>query len=172
MFGEIAMRTAKPRTFFYAVVLLFGLAIWRFEVHLERQSHVYGEEVTELNGVEKAQLDAFSSMNGLLTTLGTGLMGALGFLLARRRSSHQLRELIPAFLSFLLVGVSLYFGYHAYQDVLYMLDNETFNLTGGQVLFDREAHFLTFFAGVVVFIDFALLELGRGGAHARATSGE
>jgi hypothetical protein len=94
------MRTAKPRTFFYAVVLLFGLAIWRFEVHLERQSHVYGEEVTELNGVEKAQLDAFSSMNGLLTTLGTGLMGALGFLLARRRSSHQLRELIPAFLSF------------------------------------------------------------------------
>jgi hypothetical protein len=166
------MREAMPRTIFYAVVLVLGLVTWRIEVSQEPQSHVYGEEVTDLNQVEKAQLDAFSSMNGLVTTLGTGLMGALGFLLARGGSSHPLRELIPAFVSFLLVGVSLYFGYHAYQDVLYMLDNETFNLTSGQILFDREAHFFTFFAGVVVFTDFALLELGRGGANAGAASAE
>ena len=44
--------------------------------------------------------------------------------------------------------------YHAYEDILFMLQNQTFDITSPGIFLDRQAHFYTFLAGTVFFADF------------------
>jgi hypothetical protein len=171
-------RTMGPpriaRLGFYIGAVVLAAGVWKIEVLMQSRMQVYGSLIDSLTQLQEKQLEAFLDMNRLVTTLGTTLLGAMGFFLASSRKAHSLpRELWAAFGSAVCVGLSLYFGYHAYEDILLMLQNKTFDLTSPQISWDRHAHFNTFLLGVFLFADFAFHELSKedGREHSRDVAG-
>ncbi len=159
---------STSRVAYYGAILLLAAAVWLFEGFLQTRSQVYGEQLEQLSELQSEQLDAFTGMNNLVTTLGTALLGAMGFLMVSGgKSRSSVRQMWAAFGSAVCVGLSLYFGYHAYQDVLFMLGNQTFDLDATQISWDRQLHFDVFLLGVVLFADFAFHELTQEGARGR-----
>lgn len=176
--------TLSPRAsrlVFYVACILLAVCVYGIEYHLQNpQPQILGEvPVTDssgekpgsINSVEQQQLSALLEMNRLITTLGTTLMGALGFLLANHRAHSRLRDMWAAFASFVCVGLSVFYGYEAYQDIIVMLQNKLklnwFDLTSGTIPIDRALHFAFFVLAVFFFADFAFHELNREGpAHA------
>jgi len=156
---QVAAWRSNARLPYYAAVVLLGIGLVMFEYHLQA-GQVWGVQVDHFSELQQKELDAFVSMNNLVTSLGTGLLGALFFLVFSWRKAHFAeRELLPAFLSAICVSVSLFYGYQAYQDLLLMLENGTFDLTGDVISWDRHAHFYMFGLGVLLFADFAFREL-------------
>lgn len=152
-------RTAKPpvlgRLVFYIGAILLAVVVWRSEVFMQSRAQVFGSAVDTLTELQEKQLGAFLDMNRLLTTLGTTVLGAMGLLLfGGFKGQSCSRELWAAIAGALCVGLSLYFGYHAYEDILFMLQNHTFDITSPGIFLDRQAHFYTFLAGAVFFADF------------------
>jgi glucan phosphoethanolaminetransferase (alkaline phosphatase superfamily) len=153
--------TARPgitRIGFYVGVIVFTVAVWQFQ---SRVAGTYVEPyVDSLSPLQEKQLDAFLEMNRLLTTLGTGLLGAMGFLLVNSRTSRSgSRQTWTALGSALCVALSVYFGYLVYLGVLWMLDANFFNLNDPRILWPRQAHFYSFLLGVLLFGDFAFHDL-------------
>lgn len=149
---------------FYSGIAVLVAVVIGYQWFMQNRVQVYGPSITELSALQQRQLDAFLSMNQLLIALGTGLFGALGFLLAKRRRSSA-RDLWPAVGSAVCVGLSLYFGYRAYDDILYMLQPpySTFDINGTLILWDRIAHFVTLMLGAILFADFAFHQFGLEG---------
>ena len=99
-------------------------------------------------------------MNNLITTLGTGLLGALGFLLMNgRKSVHWSGAKWLALASAVCVAFSLLFGYVAYLALIDMLRSEIFDLDLPAILWVRQAQFYSFLLAVVLFGDFAFQAL-------------
>jgi len=119
--------------------------------------------IVQLSPLQDKQMSAFLEMNRLLITLATSLLGAIGFLLANKREGQSARALWAALASAVCVGLSLYFGYRAYEDIIQMLQPPypAFDLTGPLVSWDRYAHFFTFLLGVFFFFDFAFHEVSK-----------
>jgi hypothetical protein len=158
----------KRRFWFYAGAALVVVLVVAYQYYMQHKAQVFGAPIVELSALQQRQLEAFLGMNQLLIALGTGLLGAMGFLLAntgKARSSP--RELWPAAGSAVFVGLSLYFGYKGYDDILFMLQppNSTFDLYAPLTFGDRVAHFVTLAIGVFLFADFAFHELSQEGAH-------
>jgi hypothetical protein len=152
------------RVGFYVSVIVFAAMVWGMEVFLQNRPQVYGAFISELNPLQEKQLGAFLEMNRLLITLATALLGAIGFFLASTHKGHYSpRQLWPAVLSALFVGISLYYGYRAYEDIVLMLQPPfpTFDLDGYLISWDRYAHFFTFLLGVFFFADFAFHQLTK-----------
>jgi len=137
--------------------------------HLAAYIEVY---VDTLSASQAKQLDAFLEMNRLVTTLGTGLLGAIGFLLANgRNAGSPARELWAAIASAICVGVSLLSGYVVYQSILWMLESGFFNLNNPEILWVHHAHFYSFLLGVVFFAEFAFHDLrGESGREPSQTA--
>jgi len=147
---------------FYVSVLVLAVVVWRTQVSYTNRPQIYGELISDLSSLQEKQLAAFLQMNQLLISLSTALLGALGFLLVNtHKAGSSARQLSPAFASAVFVGLSIYYGYHAYQDVVIMLQlpYPTFNLNGNLIVWDRNAHFYSFLLGVFFFADFALQRL-------------
>lgn len=156
---------------FYIVVVVLAVVSWQTQKDmtttsqrfLQAQGGVAGTAVV-LDSIKERQLDAYLEMNRLLTTLGTTLLGALGFLLFGREKGGQLtRHRWAAFVSVFCVAISIFFGYVAYLFILSMLGNGLFDLTSLNVHWAQQAHFYTFLAGVVFFADFAFCNLNQEG---------
>jgi hypothetical protein len=173
------VRPKMTRLAFYAGCIGLAVLAYGIEVHMQNSQQVLGEisssgssgQLTQpgsISNAQQAQLSALLEMNQLITTLGTTLMGALGFLLANRKAASKSRGLWAAFASFASVGLSIYFGYRAYRDIIEMLQNAQnigwFDVISGVIAVDRECHFLFFVLGVFFFADFAFHELNQGGA--------
>ena len=149
---------------FYIGAVVFGALVWAGEVHMQNRPQVYGQSISALNPLQEKQLDAFLDMNRLLITLGTTLLGAMGFLLANRpKALSSPRGLWGASASALFVGFSMYYGYRAYEDIVLMLQPPypSFDLTSSLIAWDRAAHFCTFVLGAFFFADFAFHELSK-----------
>jgi hypothetical protein len=149
---------------FYISVIVFAVVVWRTEVFIQNRPQVYGELISDLSPLQEKQLGAFLEMNRLLITLGTALLGAMGFLLVNaHKARSSARQLSPAFASAFFVGLSIYYGYRAYEDLVIMLQppDPTFDLNGYLIAWDRHAHFFTFLLGVFFFADFAFRQLTR-----------
>jgi hypothetical protein len=148
-------RAIVLRVSFYVAFLGFVLAVWQFQTYLAQG--VVEAPVSSLNPLQKSQLDAFLAMNSLVTTLTTGLLGALGFLLlnGRKVSRQSITAKWLAFGSALSAALSLFFGYVVYLALLDMLGNEAFDLSMPPIYWARQAHFYTFLLSVVLFGDFA-----------------
>jgi glucan phosphoethanolaminetransferase (alkaline phosphatase superfamily) len=154
---------------FYIGAIVLVAAVLAYQHFMQSRQQVYGSSIDALTALQEKQLEAFLSMNQLLIALGTTMFGAMGFLLARNPRPHSApRQLWPAAGSAICVGLSLYFGYKSYDDVLFMLQQSTFDLYGNLVLGDRVAHFATLMAGAFLFADFAFHEMSREGGHAPA----
>ena len=160
-------RTRISRVAFYIGDAIFVVAVWQF------QSHVTGRYlepwVGSLSPLQERQLDAFLEMNRLITTLGTALLGATGFLLINGRKTHlQSGVLWTAIGAAVCVSLSLFFGYLVYLGVLWMLEGHFFNLNNSNILWARQAHFYAFLLGVVFFADFAFHHLREEDGHERS----
>lgn len=111
--------------------------------------------------LQQRQLDSYFEMIRLLITLATFAMGGItGYVLNRERAAgltrRQLRRVIA---SWTLCAASLYFGYLAYQQVVWMLNNGFFNPSNPRVWVPTRAQFWSFLACVVVFVDFVYSSL-------------
>ena len=154
------------RLWFYAGAALLVVGVVAYQYYMQHKAQIFGPPIVELSALQQKQLEAFLGMNQLLIALGTGLLGATGFLLANRRKARSSpRDLWPAAGSAVFVGLSLYFGYKAFDDIMFMLQppNSTFDLYGPLTLGDRVAHFATLAIGVFLFADFAFHELSEEG---------
>jgi hypothetical protein len=115
----------------------------------------YAEEL------QQRQLDSYFQMIELLITLATLAMGGItGYVINRNNtvglSSPLLRRVVA---SWALCAASLYFGYLAYQQAVWMLNNGFFNPANPRIWIPTRAQFWSFLACVVVFADFVYASL-------------
>jgi hypothetical protein len=106
--------------------------------------------------LQQRQLDSYFQMIELLITLATLAMGGItGYVINRDNtiglSSPLLRRVVA---SWALCAASLYFGYLAYQQAVWMLNNGFFNPANPRIWIPTRAQFWSFLASVVVFADF------------------
>ena len=135
---------------FYFSILVLAIAVWRLELYLQSGSTIYQDIPIQAKAV-----DAFLEMNRLLTALATTLLGAMGLLLFggfRGRSCS--RELWAAIAGAVFLGLSIYYGYVAYLEVISMLVAGSFDPYSMRLLRHQYAHFYTFLVGVVLFAGF------------------
>jgi len=146
------MRIGRPA--FYLAAVLLVVAVWLLQSHATLG---YLEpEVTSLTALQERQLDAFLEMNRLITTLSTGLLAALGFLLVNaHKASPNADTPWTAIGAAACVSVSLLFGYVVYRAILWMLESHFFDLGNSYIVWPGVAHFYTFLLGVLFFADFA-----------------
>jgi hypothetical protein len=151
-------RAAVFRLVFYLGATLFILAVWQYQKHMTGN---WIEPLTPTLSCEQGrELDALLEMNRLITTLGTGLLAAIGFLLVNvRQPKRGSQALWAACCSAICVGFSLFFGYVVYLGIISMLQNQYFDLDVGPILWARQAHFYSFLLGAVLFGDFAFHNL-------------
>ncbi len=161
---------------FYIVVVFVGIVVWQIQGYMtlldqrritqQSQSGVIGPVLTQLDNVQERQLDAYLEVNRLLTTFGTTLLGALGFLLiGQQRAGTWTRHRWACFVGVLCVAVSIFFGYVAYLFILSMLRDGIFDLTSSNTHWAQQAHFYTFLAGVIFLADFVFHNLPKEGDH-------
>ncbi len=161
------------RLSFYVGCIVLSALAFGVEYHMQNATtgvlaQVQPQQPGSISDAEKAQLSALLQMNQLITTLGTTLMGALGFLLANRKTTSGSRGFWAAAASFACVGLSIYFGYNAYKGIINMLQSAQdigfFDVTHGVIPEERACHFFFFVLGVFFFADFAFHEFSQEGA--------
>jgi hypothetical protein len=163
------------RLWSYVVAFTIVALVVAYQHFMQSRTQIYGVSIEELSKLQEKQLDAFLAMNQLLVTLGIALLTAMGFLLINGRKVRMPRgQLWVAVTSTSFVGLSLYFGYKAYDDILFMLQppRSTFNLYGSLILGDRVAHFATLMIGAFLFVDFAFQEFSREDRNAQLDHGK
>jgi hypothetical protein len=153
---------------FYIGAVAIALAAWQFQRYISGQQ-IFESQVESLTQLQEQQLQAFLDMNRLLTTLGTTMLGALGFLLASG-SKGQARSNVrwSALASGAFAGISVFFGYVASEGILFMLRNEFFDLEAPVILWPHTAHFYALLLSVFFFSDFAIHDLNKEDRSARS----
>jgi hypothetical protein len=122
--------------------------------------------------LQQRQLDSYFQMIELLITLATLAMGGItGYVINRDNrvglSPLHLRRVVA---SWALCAASLYFGYLAYQQAVWMLNNGFFNPANPRIWIPTRAQFWSFLASVVVFADFVYASLQVTDARAARRS--
>jgi hypothetical protein len=102
--------------------------------------------VEKLDERQSKQLDIFLEVNKLLTTLAAGAIAATaGFFTGKRaQSARRLAFVWGAF------GVSLYAGFVASQQLVWMLDKRFFNLYHPLIVVPVRVQFWGFLLGIVL----------------------
>jgi hypothetical protein len=156
------------RVWFYGAVLILVASVWGVQVHMYHKifsgpGTIFSESSSTPSPPsdwQKMSIQAMTETNGLLTTLGTALLGALGLLMSNRgRDSSKSSHMWAAFLGAVGGGISLYFGYVSHLNLLAMISNQTFSPYDPVYLFSSHAQFYTLLAGAFFFADFAVHDL-------------
>jgi hypothetical protein len=165
-----ASRPSTYRLNFYVLALLIAVAVLLYQYCMQNiakqdagimSASSLGQSDTSQGGWQKA-LDAYSAMSGLLITLATALLGALGYLLINAGATvPKLRHGISAVSSALFAVLSLYFGYVSHLTVLSFTYNNAFNPYAFAVQWPSRSQFYTLLLAVFFFADFAFHELGK-----------
>lgn len=171
--GTMARTIGGPRISdfsFYVVVIFVAAVVWQTQSYmtvlgqrqLQSADGIGGTAITQLSDIDQRQLDAYLEMNRLLTTFGTTMLGALGFLFfGQERAVTWTRHRWAVFLGVFCVAVSIFFGYVAYLFILSMLRDGLFDVTSSSPHWAQQAHFYTFLAGVVFLADFVFQNLTK-----------
>jgi hypothetical protein len=115
---------------------------------------------------EEKAFDAYYAMSGLLITLGTALLGALGYLLINARQAvPQLRHGASAVGSALFAVLSIYFGFLCNESVMARAFSLGFNPYSLDVQYPLALQFYTLLLAVFLFADFSFHELRQGGSN-------
>ena len=155
---------------FYVAATVIAAAVLVFQHYMDKRSYQdlgiissssLGQPDTIPPWEEKA-LEAYSAMSGLLITLATALLGALGYLLINATQAvPQLRHGLSAMGSALFAVLSLYFGYVSHLTVLSSTYTNVFNPYAFGVMWPSRSQFYTLLLAVFFFADFAFHELGK-----------
>ncbi len=166
MLTAINMRKIS-RIWFYVAVVILVASVWEVQVYEYRK--IFEAPGTIFSGSsenppppsdwQKMSAEAMAGTNGLLTTLGTALLGAVGLLMVKARENSKLRHMWAAFLAAISGGVSLYFGYMSHLNLLAMVNNQNLSAYDPVYLFSSHAQFYTLLAGTFFFADFAFNDL-------------
>jgi hypothetical protein len=152
---------------FYAVFATLVAGLIAFEAFLT--SLPFADAIPDFAAeLQQRQLDSYFQMIQLLITLATLVMGAMTGYVINRGREHGLSasELRRAIASWTLCAASLYFGYLAYQQVVWMLNLGFFNPYNPRVWIPTRGQFWSFLSSVIVFADFVYVTLQRPGARA------
>jgi hypothetical protein len=122
--------------------------------------------------LRQRQLDSYFQMIELLITLATLAMGGITGYVINRDNTMGLSPLLlrRVVASWALCAASLYFGYLAYQQAVWMLNNGFFNPANPRIWIPTRAQFWSFLASVVVFADFVYASLQLTDARAARRS--
>jgi hypothetical protein len=152
-----------PRIWFYIATIVLVATIWLVQIYINRAATVYPESsgtAAEIADLQKMTIQAMTAANGLLTTLGTALLGALGLLIINSgRDASKSQHKWAAFLAALGGGVSLYYGYLGHMNLLWMISNHAVSSDNVLFLYSSHAQFYTLLAGAFFFADFAVSHL-------------
>jgi hypothetical protein len=150
-------RTLVFRIALYGGAIVLVLALWQVQRAISQ--NFFEPAVADGSFVDNSQLNALLGQSNLLTTLCTGLLGALGFFLLHGRNASRWT---PAkWLAIASAGcavLSLLFGYMVYLALLDMLRNQMFDLAM-PAMWVRYAQFYCFLLAVMLFGDFAFQTL-------------
>jgi hypothetical protein len=114
-------------------------------------------ELDALSNLQEKQIELFIEQSNLLTTLTGGLFAALGALaLSDKHPALHAGDLAVLMLAGTFAGFALYFGYLSYQEVIWMLGQNFFNLDTAHVAWPRRMQFFMFLGGVWCGLYFAL----------------
>ena len=158
------------RTWFYVAAFLLVLTVWGGQKLMYHHAYL-SPIISESSGTppatpsdwQKMSMQVMTDTNGLLTTLATALLGALGLMMGRKVSGGAgVRHLWAAFLGALGAVLSLYFGYVSHLNLLGMITNETFNPYNSLYMFFSRAQFYSLLAGTFFFADFAVHDFNQG----------
>jgi hypothetical protein len=153
---------------FYVLAIVIAAAVLVFQHYMGKIAYRDIVSSSSLTGTdtlppwEEKALDAYSAMSGLLTTLATALLGALGYLLINAsQAAPQLRNRASAMGSALFAVLSLYFGYVSHLTLLAYTYNNAFNPNFFGVMWPSRSQFYTLLLAVFLFADFAFRVLGK-----------
>lgn len=156
------------RIWFYVAVVVLVAAVWGLQVHMYRlvyQNPIISESAgvpDKPNDWQKMSMSVMTDTNGLLTTLATALLGALGLMMGRKVSGGAgPRHMWAAFLGAIGAVLSLYFGYVSHLNLLGMITNETFSPYNRLYMFFSRAQFYSLLAGTFFFADYAVHDFNR-----------
>lgn len=160
------------RIWFYVIVLGLAMSVWRVQVHMyDKIFKAFSQPGTILSASTNANavptdwqqisFQAMSDITGLLTTLGTALLGAIGLLMVQSGKASKSRSLWAAFLAAICGGISLYFGYVSHLNILAMIQVQNqLPVYNSVYQFSNQAQFYTLLAGAFFFADFAFHGMG------------
>ena len=162
--GDVVRRRGRSRLSgaarFYLAFATVVLMLVAFEAFLT--SLPFADAIPDYAAeLQQRQLDSYFEMIQLLITLATLAIGGItGYVINRDNttglSSPQVRRVV---VSWGLCAASLYFGYLAYQQAVWMLNNGFFNPANPRIWIPTRAQFWSFLASVVVFADFVYTSL-------------
>lgn len=157
-------RSRFSRLVFYVAVIVLAVVSWRFTALMNARSLPVGTIIATSDSTmspwDDKAMRAYSDMSSLLTTLGTAMLGAVGFLLANRRKTSHVPHLWSALLGATCVGLSIYFGYVCHLYLLAAAASRTFDPYNLSTIWPSRAQFYSLLMAVFFFADFAFHDLG------------
>lgn len=162
--------SAPSRVIFYVVVILCGFTAWRIQEYYIKTAGWPDDGViatipttsadSDMSAWDSKAIDAATQTNSVLTTLGTAMLGAMGFLLINTRGAkHAPRHLWSALGGGVCVGVSIYFGYVGYMQVMAAAHNHKFNPYGQSFQWPSNAQFYALLLAAMFFADFTFFTI-------------
>jgi len=142
--------------FFYSLLVIVLGGMFTFQWFVSTRSFAEVEiESGSLTHLQEKQLDLFRESNALLSTLATAAIGGIGALLFNRYKDDKIPpgQRARAIVSVLSLAASLYCGFVSHETVLWMLQNQFFNLMNPRVLWAARVQSWCFLLALVVFAD-------------------
>jgi len=127
-FFQPTVRRKVARLWFDGAAIALAITVWGIQYWMDVITFPRGEMLFPASAPSQWQqmgVQGVSETNSLLTTLATGLLGALGLLWSTK--GPKPRHWWSASLSAVGAGVSLYFGYVSHLHLLWMIKNDTFD---------------------------------------------
>jgi hypothetical protein len=156
---EIASRRIVGHLSFYIGAVALVAGAWLIQSHVLSFASPPSDTPTPW---QQMAVQIASETTRLLTTLGTGLLGGIGFLFGKEaRASNTLRHSWAALLCALCAGLSLYYGYVVHLNLLWMITYNAFDATSEFFLFPSHAQFYWLLLGGFFFTDFAVFNLWK-----------
>jgi hypothetical protein len=155
---------------FYLFAIVLAIASWYVQGWIWSRSlplpnTVLGPVVPFTETIKQA-VEAYLEVNRLLTTLATTVLGALGFVLFREGTlGPRTPRLWAAMVGALLVAVSIFFGYVAYNFLITILQTGSIDFSDRSsrpLIVSQQIHFYTFLVGIIFLTDFVFHNVRKG----------
>lgn len=158
-------RAIIVRCAFYLLAALLVTALWQNVTNFQPKNW-FQPTTASLSSFQKSEVSAYLGMNHLITTLTTGVLAGMGYILTsgakvNRSSGTKWLALGTA----LCAAVSLFLGFLAYEVLMGQMDDGYIDLNLPLFYLPSLAHFFSFLLAVVLFGDFAFHVFFSGDRH-------
>jgi len=146
-------RAIRESMGFYIGLIVLAIVVWQLTHYINSRPY-FVAAAGDQSALSKA-LDSYAGVGNLLTTLATGLLAAMGWLLTSRpKKSSPERGLWPATAGAVCACLSIYFGYISSQNAQWAIENSIPTLDIDKMQWPRQLQFLALLLGVFFFADF------------------